>query len=94
MVRTIGNRFHSWRWFSGLLAGIVAGYAAGIAAQSSSSLHAEVTELPRREAFQAGGERSELVLRDIAAILKRMDTRLDRIEHVVVGKGAAEAKKK
>jgi hypothetical protein len=93
MIRTIGNRLHSWRWFSGLLFGIATGYAAGIAAQSTSTLHAEVTELPRREAFQAGGERSEIVLRDIAAILKRMDTRLDRIEQVVVGKGAAESKK-
>ena len=55
MVRTIGNRLHQWRWFSGLLLGIAAGYAAGIAAQSSSALQAEVTELPRREAFMAGG---------------------------------------
>lgn len=93
MVRTIGNCLHQWRWFSGLLLGIAAGYAAGIAAQSSTSLHAEVTELPRREAFQAGGERSEIVLRDIVAVLKRMDTRLDRIEQVVT-KGGAEAKKK
>jgi len=93
MVGTIANRLHQWRWFSGLLLGIAAGYAAGIAAQSSSSLHAEVTELPRREAFQAGGERSEIVLRDIAAILKRMDTRVERIEQVIT-KAGAEAKKK
>lgn len=93
MVRTIGNRLHQWRWFSGLLLGIVAGYAAGIAAQSSSAVHAEVTELPRREAFQAGGERSEIVLRDIAAILKRMDTRVERIEQVIT-KNSLEGKKK
>ncbi len=93
MIRTIGNRLHQWRWFSGLLLGIAAGYAAGIAAQSSSSAHAEVTELPRREAFQAGGERSEIVLRDIAAILKRMDTRVERIEQAVT-KGGAETKRK
>jgi hypothetical protein len=93
MVRTIGTCLHQWRWFSGLLLGIAAGYAAGIAAQPSAALHAEVTELPRREAFQAGGERSEIVLRDIAAVLKRMDTRLDRIEQVVT-KGGTEAKRK
>jgi hypothetical protein len=57
-------------------------------------LYAEVTELPRREAFLAGGERSEIVLRDIATVLKRMDTRLERIEQVVAKGGAAEAKKK
>jgi hypothetical protein len=93
MVGTIAIRLHQWRWFSGLLLGIAAGYAAGIAAHSSSSLHAEVTELPRREAFQAGGERSEIVLRDIAAILKRMDTRVERIEQVIT-KSGAETKKK
>ena len=93
MLRTIGSRLHQGRWFSGLLLGIAAGYAAGIAAQPSASLHAEVTELPRREAFQAGGERSEIVLRDIAAILKRMDSRVERIEQVVT-KGNVEAKKK
>jgi hypothetical protein len=93
MVRTIGNRLHQWRWYSGLLLGLAAGYAAGIAAQPSSTLQAEVTELPRREAFLAGGERSEVVLREIAATLKRMDTRVERIEQVVT-KGGAEAKKK
>jgi hypothetical protein len=90
----ISNRYQQWRWQAGLLLGMAAGYAAGVAGQSSSSLHAEVTELPRREAFMAGGERSELVLRDIATVLKRMDTRLDRIEQVVVAKGAADAKRK
>jgi hypothetical protein len=93
MVRTIADCLHQWRWFSGLLLGIAAGYAAGIATQSSSALQAEVTELPRREAFQAGGERSEIVLRDIAAILKRMDTRVERIEQAVT-KGGGEAKRK
>jgi len=93
MIRTIGNRLHQWRWYSGLLLGLAAGYAAGIAAQSSSAVQAEVTELPRREAFQAGGERSEIVLRDIAAILKRMDTRVERIEQAVT-RGPAEAKRK
>lgn len=87
------NRLKQWRWFSGLLAGIAVGYAAGIAAQSSSALHADVSELPPREAFLAGGERAELVLRDIAVVLKRMDTRLDRIEQVVT-KSGGEAKKK
>ena len=94
MVPMISNRSNRWRWSAGLLLGMAAGYAAGIAGQSSSALQAEVTELPRREAFLAGGERSELVLRDIATVLKRMDTRLDRIEQVVVSKGGAEAKKK
>ena len=94
MLRTITTGLQNWRWFSGLLLGIAAGYAAGIAAQPSAALHADVSELPRREAFQAGGERSETVLRDIATILKRMDTRLDRIEQVVVSKGGVEAKKK
>ncbi|MBI3866017.1 MAG: hypothetical protein HY290_29420 [Planctomycetia bacterium] len=91
MDRPIATGRNSWRWISGVVLGIVAGYAAGIAAQSSS-LHAEVTELPRREAFLAGGERSEAVLRDIVVILKRMDTRLERMEQVVAAKGGAGSK--
>ena len=94
MQHLMAFRMNQWRWSAGLLVGLAAGYAAGLAGQSSSTLRAEVTELPRRDAFLAGGERAELVLREISTVLKRMDTRLDRIEQVVVSKGAAEVKKK
>ena len=63
-----------------LLGGIGLGYLAGIAAAPSASVRAEVTEEPRREAFKAGGVLNEPVLREIAATLKRIEARVDRIE--------------
>ena len=94
MNGNIAGRVQKWGWISGVLAGIAVGYVAGVASQPSSVLQADVTELPRRDAFMAGGERSEVVLRDISTILKRMDARLGRIETVVAGKGGGDSGKK
>jgi len=64
---------------------LAAGYLAG---QTAGPSRADVTELPRREAFLAGGERSEIVLRDVLTVLKRIDARLETIEKKVAGKPA------
>lgn len=86
MLDSPRKQLRSWRWFAGLCVGIAAGYAAGVAARPAP-LHADVTETPRREVFMAGGERAEIVLREISAILKRMDARVERIESTVAGRG-------
>lgn len=88
-----GHQFKSRQrlgWTLGLLLVGAIGFAAGAVWQASSTVHADVTELPRRDAFLAGGERSELVLREISGTLKKMDGRLERIEKVVAEKGAAQ----
>ena len=58
------------------------------------TVRADVEELTPREHFLAGGERSEIVLKEIVGILrqdivvplKQMDTRLARIEAIAEGK--------
>jgi hypothetical protein len=72
---------------------LLAGYMAGQAGRASREVCADVTELPRREAFLAGGERSEIVLRDLLTVLKRIDSRLENIEKTVAGKPAQTKKK-
>ena len=54
---------------------IAVGYApwAGVAT-------AEVRNETPREAFKSGGERSELVLREMSETLRRIDGRLERME--------------
>jgi hypothetical protein len=44
---------------------------------------AEVRTSPPRKAFLSGGARSELVLREISATLKRIETQLGRIERKI-----------
>lgn len=83
----------NWKWLGGIVLALAAGYIAGQSSQSSGVLQADVSELPRREAFLAGGERSELVLREISATVKKMDTRLENIERTLSGK-AADVKRK
>ena len=46
----------------------------------SSTAQGDVRETPPREQFLSGGARSEIVLKEIAEILKRIDQRLDRFE--------------
>lgn len=43
----------------------------------------EIRETPRPEAFLSGGARSEIVLREIAETLKRIDGRLERFEQAL-----------
>ena len=71
------NRNRAWPWMiAGCLAlAIAAGYApwTGIAT-------AEVRNETPREAFKSGGERSEIVLREMSETLRRIDGRLERME--------------
>jgi hypothetical protein len=78
----------NWKWIGGIMLALFAGYVAGQSSRTTGVLQADVTELPRREAFMAGGERSELVLREISATVKKMDLRLENIERAVSGKPA------
>lgn len=67
-----------------VLCGIVIGYGIAQLDSSPNNAQAEVRETTPRAAFQAGSERSEAVLKEIAATLKTMDGRLERIEKVAV----------
>jgi hypothetical protein len=75
----------SWRIQSIVLALVVLaiGYTLGTMSSLPGSVHADVRKTPPRQAFQSGGERSEVVLREIAGTLKRIDGRLERIEKTV-----------
>lgn len=70
-----------------VIAGLAVGYLAGIS--SAPIAQAEVTEEPRREAFKAGSVLNEPVLREIAATLVRIETRMDRIEKTMNPQAAA-----
>lgn len=72
----------SWQMLL-VLGGAVVGYVAGQSGSGFDSARAEVRETTPRVAFQAGSERSESILREIAATLKTMDGRLERFEKVV-----------
>ena len=50
--------------------------------QSQGPVQAEVRERPR-EAFKSGGERSEIVLREILVTLNQIDARLERFENAM-----------
>jgi len=66
-----------------LVCGLVLGYALSQGTVSTSVVQAEVTEEPRRDAFKAGGVLNEPVLREIAATLKRIETKLEKFEKQV-----------
>jgi hypothetical protein len=71
-----------------ILCGILIGYGIAHLDCSPNSVQAEVRETTPRAAFQAGSERSETILREIATTLKTMDGRLERIEKVAVDRKA------
>ncbi len=58
-----------------LASAIALGYAPGAGVAT-----AEVRNETPREAFKSGGERSELVLREMSETLRRIDGRLERME--------------
>ncbi|MCA9142305.1 MAG: hypothetical protein H6821_15360 [Planctomycetaceae bacterium] len=56
------------------------GYLGGVVARDST-VQADVRRgAPPQEPFQTGDQRSELVLREILAMLGKMDARLERME--------------
>ena len=57
----------------------------------STTAQGEVRKTPVPEHFESGGERSEIVLKEIAEILERIDRRLDRFETALREADAAEA---
>jgi hypothetical protein len=60
-----------------------AGYlvsASGILSRPSNIAQAELTPTKGREAFKAGSERSEGTLKEIADTLKRIESRVEKIE--------------
>ena len=77
-----------WR-VVGLMIAIAAGFLAGSADRPGPRAVAEVRRTPPREAFQGGDERSEVVLREIAATLTRIESRVERIEKSLA-KGATD----
>lgn len=72
----------SGRWTRGVtvLCSLLVGYAVAQMDFAPNAVQAEVRETTPRAAFQAGSERSEAVLKEIAATLKTMDGRLERLE--------------
>jgi hypothetical protein len=66
-------------WLSGVLL-VLGGYVMGSSAGLPLTAEAEVREVTPPEAFKSGGARSEVVLKEIAATLQRMDARMVTIE--------------
>jgi hypothetical protein len=65
-----------------LAAGLLVIVAAIWNLQGQGPVQAEVRERPR-EAFKSGGERSEIVLKEVLATLNRIDARLERFENAM-----------
>lgn len=65
-----------------LLTGGLLGYFVALYGGMLPTVSADVRETPPRAAFQSGAERSETILREIAATLKTMDGRLERLEKI------------
>lgn len=71
----------------GLTAGLLAvGYCFGAAGGPPQPANAGVRESAPRKAFQSGGSRSEVVLKDISATLKRIEARVGAIEKSVTAR--------
>ncbi len=79
------NRSRTKRIAQGLLL-LGLGYIAGQSSDVSGTAQADIRKGERRQAFQAGGERSEIVLREISKTLKTIDARIARIEKVATGR--------
>ena len=68
------------RSISLLLCGLGLGYLASLGSVRMPTVQAEVTETPRREAFKAGDVLNKSVLREIAATLKRIEAKMEKVE--------------
>jgi hypothetical protein len=61
---------------------LVVGVLAGGAVPSAKLAHGEVRQTAPPQAFQSGGQLSVPVLKEIAATLRQIDSRLARLESV------------
>ena len=61
---------------------VAAGIVGGAAIAPSRQAQAEIRTTPPPQSFQSGGQLSVPVLKDIAATLKQIDSRLARLETV------------
>jgi hypothetical protein len=61
---------------------LVAGVFAGGAVTSAKVAHGEIRQTAPPQAFQSGGQLSVPVLKEIAATLRQIDSRLARLESV------------
>jgi hypothetical protein len=61
---------------------VVAGVLVGGAVPSAKVAHGEIRETAPPPAFQSGGQLSVPVLKEIAATLRQIDSRLARLESV------------
>ncbi len=59
---------------------VAAGAIAGASMTTTREAHAEIRATPQPPAFQSGGQLSVPVLKEIAATLHQMDSRLARLE--------------
>lgn len=59
------------------------GFALGAWFNVSSHVEAEIRKSPPRQSFQAGSERSEVYLKEMAGTLKRIENRLGQIDQKV-----------
>lgn len=85
MTQSFATRCWRVLW---LVIAVAAGFLAGSADRPGPQAVAEVRRTPPREAFQSGGERSEVVLREIAATLTRIESRVERIEKSLTKRAA------
>lgn len=66
-----------------IIALITFGFSLGTLSNLSTRVDAEIRKPPPRKSFLAGSERSEVYLKEIAGTLKRMESRLEKIERKV-----------
>ena len=59
---------------------LAAGAIVGAWMTATGEAYAEIRETPRPESFQSGGQLSVPVLKEIAATLRQIDSRLARLE--------------
>ncbi len=78
VFRALRSAWTGWLALAALVAALVAFSAPG-----TPDALAEVREQAAPRAFLSGGERSEILLREISETLKRIDSRLERLERAV-----------
>ena len=71
---------NAWGRAALLMLCVVVTVAAVQMLRPATVVRADVTSEPPRDQFKAGGERSEIMLREILTVLKKMDARLEHIE--------------